>query len=168
MTLALAYAQEYPERVGAMLLRGVCLLRPRELRWFFSEVSGRHVEAGLLRLRRVKPCTGTLQEYPHRAGAMLLRGVCLLRPRELQWLFSEVSGRTFKTRVVCLRCVGTCLNQVGPNQWGPRCCRVSLLRVGQLWWFSEVDGGSGRRPLEEERSVGYLAAAANAEVTLLG
>ncbi|GJP29662.1 hypothetical protein CLOM_g19294 [Closterium sp. NIES-68] len=34
-TLALAYAQAHPGRVAAMLLRGVCLLRRREIDWFY-------------------------------------------------------------------------------------------------------------------------------------
>jgi len=36
-TLSLAYAQSYPERVKALLLRGIFLLRPQELRWFYQE-----------------------------------------------------------------------------------------------------------------------------------
>jgi proline iminopeptidase len=36
-TLALAYAQTHPERVSALVLRGVFLLRPFELRWFYQE-----------------------------------------------------------------------------------------------------------------------------------
>ena len=36
-TLALAYAQTHPGRVSALVLRGVFLLRPFELRWFYQE-----------------------------------------------------------------------------------------------------------------------------------
>lgn len=36
-TLALAYAQTHPERVKAMVLRGIFLLRPKEIRWFYQE-----------------------------------------------------------------------------------------------------------------------------------
>jgi proline iminopeptidase len=36
-TLALAYAQKYPERVKGLILRGIFLLRPQELRWFYQE-----------------------------------------------------------------------------------------------------------------------------------
>ncbi|AKH68529.1 proline iminopeptidase [Spongiibacter sp. IMCC21906] len=36
-TLALAYAQCYPERVNAMILRGIFLCRLRELNWFYCE-----------------------------------------------------------------------------------------------------------------------------------
>ena len=36
-TLALAYALTHPERVEALILRGVFLLTPRELRWFYQE-----------------------------------------------------------------------------------------------------------------------------------
>ncbi|HXG27334.1 MAG TPA: prolyl aminopeptidase, partial [Nevskiales bacterium] len=36
-TLALAYAETHPERVSALVLRGVFLLRPFELRWFYQE-----------------------------------------------------------------------------------------------------------------------------------
>jgi proline iminopeptidase len=36
-TLALAYAQTHPERVSDLVLRGVFLLRRRELEWFYQE-----------------------------------------------------------------------------------------------------------------------------------
>ena len=36
-TLALAYAETHPERVRALVLRGIFLLRPHELRWFYQE-----------------------------------------------------------------------------------------------------------------------------------
>jgi proline iminopeptidase len=36
-TLSLAYAENHPERVSAMVLRGIFLLRPHELRWFYQE-----------------------------------------------------------------------------------------------------------------------------------
>jgi proline iminopeptidase len=36
-TLALAYAETYPERVSAMVLRGVFLLTQAELRWFYQD-----------------------------------------------------------------------------------------------------------------------------------
>jgi proline iminopeptidase len=36
-TLALAYAERYPERVRALVLRGIFLLRPHEIRWFYQE-----------------------------------------------------------------------------------------------------------------------------------
>jgi proline iminopeptidase len=36
-TLALAYAQTHPERVTAMVLRGIYLLRRKELLWFYQE-----------------------------------------------------------------------------------------------------------------------------------
>lgn len=35
-TLALAYAQTYPERVGGLVLRGVCLFRQSEIDWLFA------------------------------------------------------------------------------------------------------------------------------------
>jgi proline iminopeptidase len=35
-TLALAYAQTHPERVRALVLRGVFLLRDKEIRWFYQ------------------------------------------------------------------------------------------------------------------------------------
>ncbi|MCK8615308.1 prolyl aminopeptidase [Gordonia sp. C13] len=35
-TLALAYAQQYPERVRALVLRGIFLIRPHELYWFYG------------------------------------------------------------------------------------------------------------------------------------
>jgi proline iminopeptidase len=36
-TLALAYAQAHPDRVRALVLRGIFLLRPSELRWYYQE-----------------------------------------------------------------------------------------------------------------------------------
>ncbi len=36
-TLALAYAETHPERVRGLILRGVFLLRPEEIRWFYQE-----------------------------------------------------------------------------------------------------------------------------------
>jgi len=39
-TLALAYAQTHPERVRALVLRGIFLCRPKEIRWFYQEGAG--------------------------------------------------------------------------------------------------------------------------------
>jgi len=36
-TLSLAYAQTHPDNVSALVLRGIFLLRPFELRWFYQE-----------------------------------------------------------------------------------------------------------------------------------
>lgn len=36
-TLALAYAQKHPERVTELVLRGIFMLRNKELRWFYQE-----------------------------------------------------------------------------------------------------------------------------------
>jgi proline iminopeptidase len=36
-TLALAYAQTHPERARALILRGIFLCRPQEIRWFYQE-----------------------------------------------------------------------------------------------------------------------------------
>lgn len=36
-TLALAYAQAHPQRVSGLILRGIFLLRPEEVRWFYQE-----------------------------------------------------------------------------------------------------------------------------------
>ncbi|MGQ0697355.1 MAG: prolyl aminopeptidase [Panacagrimonas sp.] len=36
-TLALAYAETHPERVSALVLRGIFLLRKREIDWFYQE-----------------------------------------------------------------------------------------------------------------------------------
>lgn len=36
-TLALAYAETHPERVKALVLRGIFLVRPEEIRWFYQE-----------------------------------------------------------------------------------------------------------------------------------
>ncbi|WP_457673415.1 prolyl aminopeptidase, partial [Thiolapillus sp.] len=40
-TLALAYAQTYPERVSGLILRGIFLCRPREIQWFYQEGASR-------------------------------------------------------------------------------------------------------------------------------
>jgi proline iminopeptidase len=39
--LSLAYAQEHPERVTDMVLRGIFLLRQREIDWYYQEGAGR-------------------------------------------------------------------------------------------------------------------------------
>lgn len=36
-TLALAYAQEHPDRVTELVLRGIFMLRKKEIRWFYQE-----------------------------------------------------------------------------------------------------------------------------------
>ena len=36
-TLALAYAETHPERVRALVLRGIFLCRPKEIQWFYQE-----------------------------------------------------------------------------------------------------------------------------------
>ncbi|MDX1812495.1 MAG: alpha/beta fold hydrolase, partial [Gammaproteobacteria bacterium] len=36
-TLALAYAQAFPESVDALVLRGIFLCRPKEIHWFYQE-----------------------------------------------------------------------------------------------------------------------------------
>lgn len=36
-TLSLAYAETHPERVLALVLRGIFLCRPKEIRWFYQE-----------------------------------------------------------------------------------------------------------------------------------
>jgi proline iminopeptidase len=40
-TLALAYAQKHPERVTEMVLRGIFLLRQREIQWYYQEGASR-------------------------------------------------------------------------------------------------------------------------------
>ena len=40
-TLALAYAQRHPERVRALVLRGVFLCRPHEIAWFYQQGTSR-------------------------------------------------------------------------------------------------------------------------------
>jgi proline iminopeptidase len=39
-TLALAYAETHPERVTALVLRGIFLCRPKEIRWFYEDSQG--------------------------------------------------------------------------------------------------------------------------------
>src|SRR5688572_455468 len=36
-TLSLAYAQRHPERVSELVLRGIFMLRPAELQWFYQD-----------------------------------------------------------------------------------------------------------------------------------
>ena len=40
-TLALAYAETHPERVAALVLRGIFLCRPQEIHWFYQEGASR-------------------------------------------------------------------------------------------------------------------------------
>lgn len=40
-TLALAYAQTHPERVHALILRGIFLCRPQDFQWFYQEGASR-------------------------------------------------------------------------------------------------------------------------------
>ncbi|MGD2082312.1 MAG: prolyl aminopeptidase [Chromatiales bacterium] len=40
-TLGLAYAQTHPQRVRALVLRGIFLCRPREIRWFYQDGANR-------------------------------------------------------------------------------------------------------------------------------
>ncbi len=40
-TLALAYAQQYPERSLALILRGIFLCRPQDIHWFYQEGASR-------------------------------------------------------------------------------------------------------------------------------
>ncbi len=40
-TLALAYAETYPDRVLGLVLRGIFLCRPHEIRWFYQEGANR-------------------------------------------------------------------------------------------------------------------------------
>lgn len=40
-TLSLAYAQRHPERVQALILRGIFLCRPEDFRWFYQEGASR-------------------------------------------------------------------------------------------------------------------------------
>lgn len=39
-TLALTYAETHPERIAALILRGIFLCRPREIRWFYEDSDG--------------------------------------------------------------------------------------------------------------------------------
>lgn len=39
-TLALAYAETHPERVNGLVLRGIFLCRPKEIRWFYEDSHG--------------------------------------------------------------------------------------------------------------------------------
>lgn len=39
-TLALAYAETHPDRCLGLILRGIFMLRPQELRWFYQEGAG--------------------------------------------------------------------------------------------------------------------------------
>ncbi|HET6892151.1 MAG TPA: prolyl aminopeptidase [Pyrinomonadaceae bacterium] len=39
-TLALAYAESHPQRVRGLILRGIFLCRPKEIRWFYQDSHG--------------------------------------------------------------------------------------------------------------------------------
>ena len=39
-TLALAYAETHPQRVTGLILRGIFLCRPKEIRWFYEDSNG--------------------------------------------------------------------------------------------------------------------------------
>jgi proline iminopeptidase len=39
-TLALAYAETHPDRIRGLILRGIFLCRPREIRWFYENSEG--------------------------------------------------------------------------------------------------------------------------------
>jgi proline iminopeptidase len=39
-TLSLAYAETHPERVRGLILRGIFLCRPKEIRWFYQDTRG--------------------------------------------------------------------------------------------------------------------------------
>jgi proline iminopeptidase len=39
-TLALAYAESHPQRVRGLVLRGIFLCRPKEIRWFYEDSQG--------------------------------------------------------------------------------------------------------------------------------
>jgi len=39
-TLGLAYAETHPEKVSALVLRGIFLCRPKEIRWFYEDSMG--------------------------------------------------------------------------------------------------------------------------------
>ena len=39
-TLALAYTETHPQRVRGLVLRGIFLCRPREMRWFYEDTQG--------------------------------------------------------------------------------------------------------------------------------
>ena len=39
-TLALSYAESHPERVRGLVLRGIFLCRPKEIRWFYEDSQG--------------------------------------------------------------------------------------------------------------------------------
>ena len=67
-TLALAYAETHPERVLALVLRGIFLLRPPELRWFYQDGAGQLFpdawEAYIAPIRRPSAATS----WPHTTG----------------------------------------------------------------------------------------------------
>lgn len=54
-TLALAYAAAYPNRVQAMVLRGIFLGRPRDIEWFLLGMEGVHPEAHATLLNHLAP-----------------------------------------------------------------------------------------------------------------
>jgi proline iminopeptidase len=59
-TLALLYAQTYPERVSAMILRGIFLSRQQDIDWLYQSGAGRYFPEEWERfLEPVDGCTGT-------------------------------------------------------------------------------------------------------------
>ena len=59
-TLALLYAQTYPERVSAMILRGIFLSRQQDIDWLYQSGAGRYFPEEWGRfLEPVDGCTGT-------------------------------------------------------------------------------------------------------------
>ena len=54
-TLALAYAAAFPQRVRAMVLRGIFLGRPRDIEWFLQGMEGVHPEAYATLLDHLDP-----------------------------------------------------------------------------------------------------------------
>ncbi|OLR90199.1 prolyl aminopeptidase [Actinokineospora bangkokensis] len=59
-TLALAYAQRHPERVSEIILRGVFLLRPRELDWLYGGGAGALFPEAWAKFRSLVPAGADL------------------------------------------------------------------------------------------------------------
>lgn len=72
-TLGLAYAHTYPNSVRSMVLRGVCLFRPREIDWLFGDppLISEEEEESLQSIRR----TSNLRELIGGGGSLSRRGV---------------------------------------------------------------------------------------------
>ncbi|EED96159.1 hypothetical protein THAPSDRAFT_261176, partial [Thalassiosira pseudonana CCMP1335] len=89
-TLGLAYAHTYPNSVRSMVLRGVCLFRPREIDWLFGDppLISEEEEEEFITSWSCEERRSVLHQYHHR----LLGSDPLLRARASQSWFRWEMG----------------------------------------------------------------------------